>query len=193
MRLISLLNQTHTKLYPQQQEKAQLAFWHNWAGNGMLLAESCTLLSTTMNRKLISLSLVELYGSVELQALVCSDTGHSHLGRWKATRGVWLCLLQPLPGWVQGCRKAQRHCSRDGKVWSETWGSWSWLRVTRPVMWPGLRGSQTLEHLSTAGSCRRAEDGVRVQRAGDRIYPGAQDVGSSAPSPPPHTQGDDCP
>jgi hypothetical protein len=26
MRLISLLNQTHTKLYPQQQEKAQLAF-----------------------------------------------------------------------------------------------------------------------------------------------------------------------
>ena len=52
-------------------------------------------------------------------------------------------------------------------------------------MWPGLRGSQTLEHLSTAGSCRRAEDGVRVQRAGDRIYPGAQDVGSSAAGPPP--------
>ena len=68
-----------------------------------------------------------------------------------------------------GCREALRHHFWGRKAQSEMWGNQSWLGVPRPAVRPGPWGSQTLGHPGTAGSFRRAENGVRGPWAEDIV------------------------
>lgn len=57
---------------------------------------------------------------------VCSVIGHALLERQNL---CCLTALTPwLPGWVPGCREAQRQCSEGGKAQSKMWEMQSWLR-----------------------------------------------------------------